>query len=196
MYSPVCVYIQPPIHSPTPCTPSLLCPNHSYVRLSICPPTNPSIYPSLYPLIHTPILRSTRYKSIFQSTNPSLLSAFPFSYSIYTQISPIHSFLFIPFILSSYGFIHLCTHSLPYLLTCYFSNVNICPFVHPCTHSCIHLSNLLYSLRNPSTYLVCLSVCPPSHYSAIYLFISPYTPIISHPLMYSSILRYLFFQLF
>lgn len=169
-------------------------PNHPYIHLSVSPPTSPCVYPLIYPLTHVRILPSTGYNPSFNlSIHFFYPSAFPFSYSVSTQLPPIHLFLFIPFILSSYGFIHMYTHSLPYLLTCYFCNLNICSRVHPHTQSRIHLSNILYSVRNPSTYLVCSSVYPPSHLS-LHFSLHPYYLLSINVIVH--FLRYLCFNVF
>lgn len=173
----------------------IILPSRPYVHLSIYPSTNPYIYQSVYPLTHISILPSTGHKSIFQSTHPFLAIFLSILLSSIYPTTTHPSFLFIS-IHSVFIWIHppIHSHSLSYLLTCYFSNLNICPFVHLHAYSCIHLSNLLYSLTNPTTYLVYSSIYLPSHYSltftASFLLTLLLFPIHSftHPLLEVSLL--------
>lgn len=116
-------------------------------------------YSSIFPPTHTFMDLSTGHKSIFSL---SISIHLP----LYSLIQPsthpaIHPYLFHSFVcFSSYGSIHLSTHPFLHLLTCYFPNLNICPFVRPHTHLCIHWFKPLYSLTNPSTQ--CLFICLPA----------------------------------
>lgn len=71
---------------------------------------------------------------------------------------PFHSSTCLSILIWIYPPVH---SFIPHLLTCCFPNVNICPSVHPHTHPCI----LLYSLTNPPT--LCLFISLPTQSSLI-----------------------------
>lgn len=114
----------------TQCIPSLFFPvTCMFIFPSIHPPTPISIHQFIH--LHTyPFSHPLSINSSFNLLTYFCPSSSPFSYPVSIQLPPTHHYYSFQFILSSHGFIHLSTHSLFYLFTCYFSNLIISPFVH------------------------------------------------------------------